>query len=262
MKRLRITLLLLLAPLAMAADIKPGAEVTAAKSPIQLTLRLYKTTVKVKESLWYQIELKNVGKKRIHVLDNIFKDPWQLKENSRWRVGIYLEVIDPDGEKVPVKMEGMAPHWDYADKPSLTPAEDKELAAVYEKAKREGLDEQHTHLRVLAWNGKWNDKKQSEERSDRKKWLWLKPGESIKTLPWAYQSEEALRRREPAPKPIGDFAQLWMYLLLDPGRHKIRAVYDYAPIALTERLDRKYGIKASEEFVRVKTAFVPFGVEE
>ena len=103
---------LILAPIQAAA--KGAAQ--AAKGPVQISFRLNKTTVKVGESLFYKLELKNLGKKKMRVWDRTFKDPWVMPQNCQSKSGIYFEVIGPDKKPLLVRAGGDHPHYDWEPK--------------------------------------------------------------------------------------------------------------------------------------------------
>jgi hypothetical protein len=98
-----------------AAHLPAEAEVTASSGPVQLTLRIYKTKRKAKKkagqsfdpesSLLYQLELKNIGKKRFLVTSIFFSKPWDY--GSEVNHGISIAALGPDGK--PAFLDGP---WD------------------------------------------------------------------------------------------------------------------------------------------------------
>lgn len=261
----------------------PAATSTAKNGPIQITLRLYKTTVERERSLWYQIELKNVGKEKIKVTDKIFRDPWAMHENIFRRAGIYLDVTAPPGRYLdahwpPHKADGKSPQlrrgagtvrYEYAEKSGVSPADGKaaneKLDRLEAKWKKEGLSEtQKTVARHDFWSA-WNEELMRKE--DEANVFWLKPGASTTTLAWSYRDLDpyAVHSGKDAnvqdeEKQIGGYAQLWSYLLFYTGKHKIRAVYDYGVGDEERALDKKYGGGASPWRLEVRTPEIEFEV--
>lgn len=203
---------------AAAAKARGGA------GPVQLTLRLHEATVKAGRSLWYKLELKNVGKRRLHVFDRVFRDPWAMHENCKERRGLYLEILRPNGKPLWVRPGGGQITWDYAPKPGqttvvLSPEEKKELHALEADAVRLGWTAQQKSVALGDWNARHHQRKQLEELSDPAKQAWLSPGASTSTFAWAYRPEE--------PQP-GGFTQLWSYGFPSTGTYRVRAVYDHS----------------------------------
>jgi hypothetical protein len=266
---------------AFALHPPPEKTVTATKGPIQLTLRLYKTKVKVEKSLWYQIELKNVGKKRILVTDRIFWDPWAMHVNINYGVGIYVEVTAPKGkyhkairdrtgrkrdETTPLlRWNAEYPHYDYVDKP-LTPEQDaaikKDVAKKEAEWERQGLSETEKTIKRAELNSSWNFELKLQE--DRSKLFWLEPGASTTTFAWAYWDADPYADHSlegiGEEKQVGDYTQLFSYDLKAPGKHKIRAVYDYSVSAANQRSRRKSGVPIDRSETRVETPPIAFEV--
>ena len=270
------------APVSFALQPPPAATATAKKGPIQLTLRLYKTTLKSEKSLWYQIELKNIGKEPIEVEDRIFRDPWVMRYNIRDRVGIYFDVIPPagtyKGHKWPTDsgitpllsrpIGGLGiPHWDW-HREGYSAADKKELADLEAKWAKDGLSETEKVKAKHRWVEDWTSRKESEERADPAKKRWLAPGASTTTLAWAYRDPDpnpslhspfqAELRNEEAP--VGDYAQLFDLYFRPVGKYRIRAVYDYAFSKESRRKFEKLGIKIAPWEVRIETPDIGFEV--
>lgn len=246
------------------AAVEAAAQAKAAKGPVQITLRLHGTKVKVGKSLWYKLELKNIGKTKMLVDDWTFKDPWGMHENCRKRYFTYLEVIGPDGKPLMVKRGGGMVTWDYVREsgPSLkfTPEEYKEIDAMRADWKKRGLSEQDQSIALSRWNVEINDKRQRAELADPTKQLWLKPGASTTTATWAYRDPSEYADRSFEEAQVEDYTQLWSYLLYRPGTYRIRAVYDRDIGAANRKEAVADGVKIPSWSVKVKTPFIQFEV--
>lgn len=247
-----------------AAD-KPQATVKAAKGPVQITLRLHKTTVKMGKSLWYKLELKNIGKMKMEVTDWVFKDPWAMHENCRIRKGIYLEILGPDGAPMENTWGGGQVKFEHSLDPGQTKPYDKEdqveLAALMAEWKKKGMTDRERAIALADWSSDWSFKKKQAELTDPKKHLWLKPGSSTATFAWAYRDTEEYSTHEREQAQVGDYAQLFSYEFYRPGRHRIRAVYDYSlSRANRKEFTEKYHLKLDNWLVEVKTPFIEIEV--
>lgn len=261
----------LLATLALCCPMpgmaRAAAQVTGAKSPIQITLKLHKTTVKMGKSLWYKLELKNIGKKKILVHDRFYKDPWVIHANSRSQNGVYLEIIDPDG--IPMKVRrggGMEKHdWEpeAGGMMTLSEGETKELDDLKIEWKKHGLTDQERSIATSRWTSALIAKKNRAEDGDPAKKLWLKPGASTTTIAWAYRDPDEDTDRTLEEAQIGDYTQLWSFHFYTPGKYRIRAVYDFTGVAAYDKeIAKKYKMKTSThaEWIHVKTPFIEFEV--
>ena len=249
---------LCLAPI-WAAE-KPQATVKAAKGPVQITLKLHSTKVKVGKSLWYKLSLKNIGKKKIRVEDWIFKDPWAMHENCAGRKGTYLEVIGPDGKPLTVTWGGGRIIYEYEPKPGteqpLDPKEEDELNALQVKWKKSGMTEQQQHIALSQWNSQQNFRKESAERSDPARQFWLRPGASTTTFTWAYRETDEYSGHSREQPQVEDYTQLFSYEFYEPGNYRIRAVYRQGiSKAYEEELKRKHKFYP-EWMVDTKTSFI------
>jgi hypothetical protein len=248
------------------ASKKAAAQVAAAKGPVQITLRLDSTTVKVGKSLWYKIELKNIGKKKLRVDDWIFKDPWAMHHNCLDRHGIYLEVIAPDATPLWVQRGGGELTWDYArnvgDKVQLTPEEKKELEDLEADAKKRGLTAQQKSLALDRWNDGYHLKKQLKELTDPAKQRWLPPGASTSTFAWAFREpiQDEFTDHSYEEPQVADFTQLWSYFFATPGKYRIRAVYDNTQPESTKAMFKQHKHPLDPGWVKAKTPFVEFQV--
>lgn len=260
-----LAVLLLLFPYPGRASTKAHARVTGAKGPVQITLQLHKTTVKVGNSLWYKLELKNIGKKKMLVHDRFYKDPWVLHENSRHRRGVYLEVLKPNGKPLRVRWGGGSEQYDWAPKPGgtlhMTVEESKELDDLQSQWKLSGMTAQELSIATSRWGAALIDKKNMAEDSDPAKKLWLKPGASTTTFAWVNRDPD-LDARAGEEAQIEDYAQLWSYRFRVPGKYRIRAVYDHVfPESYKkELLKKKIKLQSQEWWVKATTPFMEFEV--
>ena len=208
------------------------AEVTASSGPVKMTFRLYKTTVTMKETLWYQVILQNVGKKRILIIDDIFHDPWAIRSNISSKIGVFAEIIGPGGKPLEVRFAGghPSPHEDFS-KPA-TPAQVAEADqrdALLAKWKKQGLSGLEIDLKLMEHLQKEIDKKNAALPPEPSRAIRLEPGQSVVTPPWVYEDPDDAEYPSfiiPRPQRIGDFAQLWTYIFYKPGKYRIRLVYD------------------------------------
>lgn len=246
------------------ASVKAAAQVQAAKGPIQITLRIEKTKVKTKRYLWYKLELKNIGKTKLHAQDWIFKDLWAMHENCRSRDGIYLEIIGPDGIPLDARGGGGRAYFDWEPKGgaflAYSPEEKKEIAALRADWNKRGMTERQQTLALNDWNNGNNAKKNQAELSDPAKQLWLRPGASTATVAWVNRGPGPYPGRSEDDESLrSGYAQLWSYSFLDAGKYRIRAVYDYAQPNSTIALFKKHGHVPSG-WVKFKTPFIEFQV--
>lgn len=249
------------------ASTKAVAQVKGAKAPVQITLQLHKTTVKVGKSLWYKLELKNIGKKKILVHDRFYKDPWVLHENCKSRLGLHLEILDPKGKLMRVQRGGGSEKHDWEPEPGgtlrLTAEETKELDDLDAEWKKRGLTQQQRSVATGRWTSELAHKKNKAEDSDPAKQLWLKPGASTTTFAWAYRDPDEDADRSLEEAQIGDYTQLWSYDFPAPGKYRIRAVYDLAGlVSYAKEIAKEYKTRMSirAEWVQVKTPFIEFEV--
>ncbi|MFI5345428.1 MAG: hypothetical protein ACHQ51_03535 [Elusimicrobiota bacterium] len=229
-------------------DLKPDAEVVASSGPVQLTFRLYKTKVRYGESLWYQIELKNIGNSKIQVRDEIFPFPGRMDDKIAFnRTGIYLDLLNSKGKipmlrPTPDRLPGDPPNGG-----ALTDIQHAQIEA-WQKA---GMSYEQIMFKV------------SDELSARPTIeeppmpsFWLEPSASTTTTAWARQDPLDKFDGKPRPKPIGRYSELSQFSLPE-GRYRIRAIYDKA---ISNKLLAKYHLKTNEWSVLVKTPIVEFEV--
>lgn len=256
-----IATLTLLGATPVSASVKPAALVKAAKGPVQITLRLQKTKVKVKDSLWYKLELKNIGKKKLQVHDRIFKDPYAIHVNSRSRYGLYLEVVDSKGKPLRVKWGNYRLRYDWEGPEgsdyTFTPEEKKEINTLEDEWKRSGMTAQQQSIAWTGWVNELYHKKNLEELVDPAKKHWLESGASTATFAWADRGDivDYPGRAEDDESLRQGYTELWIYWHLDPGRYRIRAVYDHAPSKRSKALQAP-----NPERIEFKTPFIDIEV--
>lgn len=260
-----IATFILLFPHLGRASTKAQAKVTGSKGPVQITLQLHKTTVKVGKSLWYKLELKNIGKKKILVHDRFYKDPWVLHENCRSKRGVYLEILKPNGKPLRVRWGGGSEQYDWAPKPGgtlhMTVEESKELDDLQSQWKLSGMTAQEQSIATSRWGAALIDKKNMAEDGDDTKKLWLKPGASTTTFAWANRDPD-LDAHVGEEAQIEDYTQLWSYRFRVPGKYRIRAVYDhvYSKTYSKELEEYRVKVKPAAWWVKATTPFVEFEV--
>jgi len=248
------------------ASTKSETQVTAAKGPVQITLRVHKTTVKAEKSLWYKLELKNIGKKKILIEDRFYKDAWVIHENSKVQRRLYLEVTDPQGKLLKVRRVGAGQStFDWEPKRGemvpFSPEEQREFDAVVADLKKRGLTAQEQSIALSDWNSKNNDKKNMAELSDPAKQLWLPPGASTTTFAWAYTDPDEYADHSTDEIQIGDYTQLWSFKLAKPGTYCIRAIYNHASSKSHQKeMAARYQLYPEDWEVEVKTPCVKFTV--
>jgi hypothetical protein len=260
-----VTTITLLGAMTARASAGAEAQVKGAKGPVQITLKLHKTTVKVGKSLWYKLELKNIGKEKILVHDRLYKDPWVIHENCRSRRGIYIEILKPNGKPLKVRWGGGSEQYDWAPKPGgtlhLTVEESKELDDLQSQWKQSGMTAQEQSIATSRWGAALVNKKNMAEDGDDTKKLWLKPGASTATFAWANRDPD-LDANYGEEAQVGDYTQLWSYRFRVPGKYRIRAVYDhvFSESYKKELLGKKIKVDSAEWWVKATTPFVEFEV--
>ena len=225
------------------------AEVKASSGPVELTLLLHKTEIKLGESLWHQLRIRNVGKKELLVTDPTFFDPWQLRRGIRGHFGIFIEVLGPDGK--PMKSEPH-PNWGPGLPPSDKPSGLLEVHGPQEQAmvdgwKKRGYSSQQISEKLVGFNMGKRIAAETEKETPK---AVLQPGESIETKSWSFYSEWEQFKKRPAPQPVGDFAELEFYDLDKPGKYKVRAVYDLAPSRKLMKMRGRIPVAPEEVLVR------------
>lgn len=239
-----------LAPPGRPEKIAAQSEVKASSGPVELSLLLYKTEIRLGESLWNKIRIRNVGSRELVVSDPIFYDPWQMRRGVRTGVGIFIEVLGPDGKLLPGDPH---PNWgggdvDVSDKPSgLLEVHGAEERAMLDGWKKSGLSLEQINQKLADFNLK--KARDSESQQELPK-LKLLPGESAETKSWFMYREWERFKKRPRPIPIGDFAELDFFDLDKPGEYKVRAVYDRAPSKWLMEARGKIPVEPDEVLVR------------
>lgn len=220
---------LLLAQLAAAAgsqSVPAQAQASGTTAPIKLTFSVYKSSIAVGERLWFRVRITNVGKKAVLVHDDIFTDPWKLRDQILGRFGVFLEVLDPRGRP----LEFFSPMVDRHPPPQpsgevpvsgLLEIHGPEEGALVDKWKSEGLKSDEIDRRLMKHNMAKFD---AEKLAARPRPRPLQPGEFLETKSWFHHRR---MDRSPPPEPIGDFARLEFFKFDKPGTYRIRAVFDH-----------------------------------
>lgn len=259
-----VTCALLGAARAQASE-RSESQVKAAKGPVQITLRLQKTKVKVERSLWYKLELKNIGKKKIQIYDRIFKDPNAMHANSKTRYGIYIEILDSRGKPLNVRPGNYQERFDWEGPEGqdylYTAEEKKELRALQDEWKKRGMTEQQQSLAVSDWNRELIEKKNNAEMADPAKKLWLAPGASTATFAWSDRGPGEYEGRSDDDESLRQgYTELWSYWLLMPGKYRVRAVFNHAQSKTAKKILKKHGDAPNPSRIEFKTPFISFEV--
>jgi len=229
--------------------VRPTAEVTATKGPIQLTLRLYKKIVKLDTPLWYQISIKNVGKGKVGVVDKIFWDPTKVDGF------IYPEVIGPDGKAIKqqeFRPRGNDTHWEEDGHETLGVDQGNQLNDLRDQWKKQGLSQDQIDSKSADYIRDAQEAKSSTSLHGSSPYLLLLPGGSITTPAWAYWDG----RTTPRPKQIGAFAELMGVHLYPAGKYRVRAVYHEAPSQFLLKYKKKIGESTTPDEIDVETGFI------
>lgn len=232
------------------------AEVKASSGPIELSLLLHSKNVRVDDSFWYKLRIRNRGTTVITLVDDAFTDPSRFHKQLDGRFGLYIEVLGPDGKALPVRIP-RRPTDDYAYDSThisgLLEADGPEEKALVEMWTKEGLDDSEIRRKLIAHNLK----KQPREPIPS---VVLKPGETVETHSWFHHGirEEALKR--PKTRPIGDFTELEFFHLEQPGRYRLRAVVDWHRTAEDTRKWKAAGLDPPAWWVVVRTPWIEANV--
>lgn len=243
------------APQAME-KIEPAAEVKASSGPVELSLLLRETRIKAGDSIWQQIRIRNNGDKEIIVGDPIFFNPRELRKQSRSRYGIYLEAMGPGGK--PLKVENQTSAYQGNDlildrASGFLEVEGPEEQAMLDGWKKQGLSLREINTKLLDYNMK---KRDAAENHQRRPIINLLPGQAIESkYAFFYSIQDKIHNR-PIPRPIGNFSQVDFFVLEQPGKYEIRAVYDHRP----GDFSREFNIPAGPEDVLVRTPWVTITV--
>lgn len=255
-----------LAPLSPseARPIPAQAEVSAVKSPVKLTLSVYKTElklqddfktvtdfeklekdhpsdkdpqawvgidfdkyehqvpIKVGEPLWIKISLKNVGKKTMFVLDDLFTGRKNFRQaiGDRRYYGVKVVITGPDGKDVPAPEPEYIPSTPCPE--GMTSRIDPVGTAKAAAWRKEGKTEDEINS-LLEKDLRDEEKRKKEWEQAHRPIIKLEPGETTTTRPW--HKVRCYREYGSFPPRVGDFSELWDYHLDLPGIYKIKAVY-------------------------------------
>lgn len=256
-----------------AADTVAEAVAVGVKGPLELTLRVYKTKIKSEEeSLWYQVQLRNLGAKDIPILDPAFMGPSPVELHSS--VGASLWVTGPDGKPLkPAPRPGGgavlvpgSPSWpiqegDRRDKATQQKVIDTMFADRAVLRRREEYTQQLEKTKlsekeIIRRVDKFNEQHPlSTDNAERRPspHILLKPGASITSVASAQEATPQ------AGLPLG-YTEFWGYWYTKPGKYRIKARFDRRQRGWVVEYDKSHGIPPSEDAVLVETAAIEFEV--
>ena len=202
---------------------------TARKGPIELTLEVASTTIHRGQAIWVAVEIKNVGKKPISLIDELFSDRARdialAHGKASHGIGIHFELKGPDG---------------------------LELNLGYPELPHE----------CLPFNRRYDDpptKKfivtDAEGDAADHYFKQLKPQESVRTRDWLFEPMDS-RSCETAPRENPNagtgLQELGVYTLEKLGKYKLRVIYanELSPVL------RAMGNKVEPEDVNVTTGWI------
>lgn len=236
-------------------DLKPAAEAKGTKAPVELTLRLYQTKIKADESLWGQIEIKNVGKADITVSDDMFFKPYPIADQSEPHP-IHVAVFDAAGKRVKPRSGIYDFHGGAIPRrlSEVDPEEDRKIGIMIDGWKKAGLSKEDIDEKLREYDDKkYRDEKDAEMSSRNSQ---VAPGSSLKSRPWAHDDRDP-NGDEPQTPPVGQFSEL-KYYFEKPGKYTIRAVYDYRMSERAKKLLKRR--VPSDTDILVKTKPISFEV--
>lgn len=204
-------------------DAVADAIVTASSGPVELSLLLHSKKVRVGDSFWYKLRIRNRGTRAITLVESALTDPFRFYKQLDGRFGLYLEVLGPDGKALPVRVPSLEADdygTDSTQVSGLLEAESPEEKALVAKWKDEGLDDSAVRRKLLEHNLK-------KIPSARTPAVVLQPGEVVETHSWFHHGIRERTLKRPRTRPIGDFSELEFFHLERPGPHKLRAIYDW-----------------------------------
>lgn len=238
-------------------QVEAQAEVTASSGPVQLTLRLLKTRIATPQSPWYQFEIKNVGKNRIVFGHKVFHDePWALKDSGSYRgSGIWLDVIGPDG-RTPFERTVMN-DIDTTGMLFLPHPDTEEGADIRKRMAGKTMLEQSM---IVSEYGRAQTEKYRKEHPEPDLSFRLEPGASTATVAWALRDNpKHVIETRPQRQAHGRFGELFWLNFEQPGKYRVRAVYDYkSPYETAIKFNLP--VKPEGDEVLVKTPFIDFEV--
>jgi len=260
---------------ASGAEAKAEAERVATKGPIMLTLRVFKTRIKAKEeSLWYQVEIKNVGQNKLAIDEPAFLTPASLGGGGG--VGISLMVVGPNGKKLdlspqmPDDSEVLMPGsntWpiaaddkrDEATKRSVvaTMFADRDILRRREERVAELEKKGASDAEIVRKSLRFDEEHPQSDAPTAPKprpYFWLEPGKTASTIPWVYLGIHRDRRA------IAPFSEFHGYEYEKPGIYRIRAIFDRRPSGWTVEYDKKHNVSENEDRILVETGTIEFEV--
>lgn len=296
-----------------------SAEVVARKGPLELTLRVYDTrlklhnrikkkydldkynadsatggydagrrvgqyldpssyrstvTVRGADPIWFQIELKNIGKRPFWVSDHdLFDGDDRQFTNALLHGGLRVILEDASGKEV----SGYDPGWgrmhgcpgngaevDGSRRPSYLLSPD--LQRVYDEARKKGLSPKEAASKVDARRHEQEAREAVKAAPGQS--YHLAPGQSVVTREFVYTGPCPGDRPDAPTPPPGRYAELYtqdndIKHLDKPGRYRIYAVYDHAITAGMRELDRRLHLaplKPGSENIFLKTPEIPIEV--
>lgn len=178
--------------------------------------------VKVGEPLWIKISLKNVGKKTMFVLDDLFTGRKNFRQaiGDRRHYGVKVVITGPDGKDVPAPEPQYIPSTPCPE--GMTSKIDLAATAKAAAWRKEGRTEDEIDA-LLDKGLRDEEKKKKEWEQAHRPIIKLEPGETTTTRPW--HKIRCYREYGSFPPQVGDFSELWDYHLDSPGVYKIKAVY-------------------------------------
>lgn len=205
----------------------PEAVVSASSGPIKITLQFYRKKLGKMDGVWYKLIVTNVGKKDLELSEKVFADPWAMKDSSREKSGLYLDIQDGGGNQVFFNPRG-GTGSDVADGPFFQPLgadEQKRWDTKRAEWRKQGLSETDVEYKVARAR---IDERRAASRAPEKPRdsFLLAPSASTTTPAWAAPYSN-FAEPVPTPKLLGDYTEL--PIAAGPGRYRIRAVYDRQP---------------------------------
>lgn len=254
-----------------SAERKQGVA-KARKGAVELTLRLHNTQLKRGEPIWFQVEVKNLGKEPFQPDDAFFgigrKFLDSLNLNTDVKRGIYLVIKDSAGH--PLKPEFPIPYRCWEHIPVDTDAYfEKNWRPVDPKVEK----------RIAGWRAQGLGTDEIQRRLDKEREKTprevkpdpddlppyeLLPGRSIHTPTWVFPGI-CKGDRPAAPKPPEGFAELiqvgfdpdTQFSGLEPGSYTIVGAYNNVPDKTEIEVDRKIGRPTERGPWRIRLATPP-----
>lgn len=203
-------------------------------SPKDLQRYAFPRVVRVGEPVWFKLTIKNIGSRPITVFSDIF---WEhadfrkaLEAGQDSGRGVFFIVTGPDGKPMK-RRESVYPHvcsgLDEKRNPFVGPPEDPAEQAEAKRLISNWEKKGYSRKKI---GELLNERLRNQEEAQRAAFARahprkiLQPGQWISTRPWAFDGfchdEKAV--------PIGDFAELWVFDFVRPGRYEVQAVYNEA----------------------------------